>query len=187
MPLPLCLSLRLSLPPSLSLEQHTQLQAGAIGGRLKILSNPSIQFWPPSSSYRLSRVSGGSTVDQLKPLQSRGIRCLAASRMVERYFQNDMMVGPELDGDDVTRTILKAAAAALKVGRPMLLQEAAGLPPDFSMDQSSSYVLLRRCWQEVKACALQHRDVSGGGIYIGLGGVGLTYLRMAQRAARGYK
>lgn len=53
-----------------------------------------------------------------------------------------MTAGPELDGDDVTRTILKAAAAALKVGRHLMLQEAAGLPPALSMDQYSSYVFV---------------------------------------------
>jgi hypothetical protein len=36
--------------------------------------------------------------------------------MGERYFHNDINVGTELDGADVTRTILKAAAVALKVG-----------------------------------------------------------------------
>jgi hypothetical protein len=41
--------------------------------------------------------------------------------------------------------------------------------------------------QEVKACALKHKDISGGGIYVGLGGVGLTYLRMAQQVQRGFK
>jgi hypothetical protein len=41
--------------------------------------------------------------------------------------------------------------------------------------------------QEVKAAALQHRDVAGGGIYVGLGGVALTYLRMAQQVQRGFR
>jgi hypothetical protein len=36
--------------------------------------------------------------------------------MGQRYFQNTMVIGPELDGDDVDSVILKAAAAALKVG-----------------------------------------------------------------------
>jgi hypothetical protein len=35
--------------------------------------------------------------------------------MGERYFSNSMTLGPELDGDDVDRTLLKAAATALKV------------------------------------------------------------------------
>jgi len=35
--------------------------------------------------------------------------------MADRYFKNTMIIGPDLDGDDVTRAILKAAAAALKV------------------------------------------------------------------------
>jgi hypothetical protein len=33
----------------------------------------------------------------------------------------------------------------------------------------------------VKAAAKAHSDVSGGGIYVGLGGVALTYLRIAQQ------
>lgn len=41
--------------------------------------------------------------------------------------------------------------------------------------------------QDVKVCAEKHRDVSGGGIYVGLGGVGLTYLRMAQQVQRGFR
>jgi hypothetical protein len=40
--------------------------------------------------------------------------------MGERYFRNSMAVGPELDGDDVDRTLLKAAAAALKVSNTSL-------------------------------------------------------------------
>lgn len=40
--------------------------------------------------------------------------------------------------------------------------------------------------KEVKAAALQHRDVAGGGIYVGLGGIALTYLRMAQQVQRGF-
>jgi hypothetical protein len=35
--------------------------------------------------------------------------------------------------------------------------------------------------QAVKAAAKAHSDVSGGGIYVGLGGVALTYLRIAQQ------
>lgn len=41
--------------------------------------------------------------------------------------------------------------------------------------------------QEFKAAAVAHRDVSGGGIYVGVGGVGLTYLRMAQQVQRGFR
>jgi len=41
--------------------------------------------------------------------------------------------------------------------------------------------------QDVKVCAGKHRDVSGGGIYVGLGGVALTYLRMAQQVQRGFR
>jgi hypothetical protein len=47
--------------------------------------------------------------------------------------------------------------------------------------------LLRCLVQEVKVAALQHRDVAGGGIYVGLGGVALTYLRMAQQVQRGFR
>lgn len=39
--------------------------------------------------------------------------------------------------------------------------------------------------KKLKAAAKAHSDVSGGGVYVGLGGVALTYLRMAQRAQRG--
>lgn len=35
--------------------------------------------------------------------------------------------------------------------------------------------------QAVKAAAKAHQDVSGGGIYVGLGGVALTYLRIVQQ------
>lgn len=35
--------------------------------------------------------------------------------------------------------------------------------------------------QAVKAAAKAHSDVSGGGVYVGLGGVALTYLRIAQQ------
>lgn len=35
--------------------------------------------------------------------------------MGERSFSNSMTLGPELDGDDVDRTLLEAAATALKV------------------------------------------------------------------------
>lgn len=41
--------------------------------------------------------------------------------------------------------------------------------------------------QEVKSAAVCHRDVSGGGMYVGVGGVGLTYLRMAQQLQRGFR
>lgn len=40
--------------------------------------------------------------------------------MGQRYFQDTMVIGPELDGDDVDSVILKAAAAALKVGGGVL-------------------------------------------------------------------
>lgn len=39
------------------------------------------------------------------------------------------------------------------------------------------------CPQRVKAAAKQHTDVSGGGAYVGLGGVALTYLRLAERVS----
>lgn len=38
----------------------------------------------------------------------------------------------------------------------------------------------------VKAAAKAHQDVSGGGIYVGLGGVALTYLRIVQQVSRGF-
>ncbi|KAI8477471.1 MAG: Lanthionine synthetase C-like protein [Monoraphidium minutum] len=38
----------------------------------------------------------------------------------------------------------------------------------------------------VKAAALAHRDVSGGGVYVGLGGIALTYLRISQQVGRGF-
>lgn len=52
--------------------------------------------------------------------------------MGQRYFQNTMVIGPELDGDDVDSVILKAAAAALKVGGYF----AWVLPPAISLDCS---------------------------------------------------
>lgn len=39
----------------------------------------------------------------------------------------------------------------------------------------------------IKAAALAHRDVSGGGVYVGLAGVALLYLRMAQQLRRGVR
>jgi hypothetical protein len=48
--------------------------------------------------------------------------------MGERYFHNDMNVGTELDGADVTRTILKAAAAALKVRASRLISQLRDIP-----------------------------------------------------------
>lgn len=74
--------------------------------------------------------------------------------MSDRFFVNTIEIGPDLDDPEVTRQILKAAAAGLK---------------------------------QVKAKALSHQDVSGGGIYVGLAGVALTYLRMAQQLQRGFE
>lgn len=41
--------------------------------------------------------------------------------------------------------------------------------------------------QEVKAAAVSHKDVSGGSIYVGVGGVALTYIKMAQQLQRGFR
>eukprot|EP00879_Flechtneria_rotunda_P018916 GHRR01019854.1.p1 GENE.GHRR01019854.1~~GHRR01019854.1.p1 ORF type:complete len:297 (+),score=90.35 GHRR01019854.1:3715-4605(+) len=41
--------------------------------------------------------------------------------------------------------------------------------------------------KEVKAAAIQHQDVSGGSIYVGVAGVALTYLHIAQQVQRGVR
>eukprot|EP00775_Hariotina_reticulata_P009210 gene9210-9377_t len=41
--------------------------------------------------------------------------------------------------------------------------------------------------KEVKALAKVHKEVSGGGVYVGAAGIALVYLRMAQQLERGFK
>jgi hypothetical protein len=56
------------------------------------------------------------------------------------------------------------------------------VPPDFSSAQRRHVLqTAARALKEVKAAAAAHTDVSGGGVYVGLGGVALTYLRIAQQ------
>jgi hypothetical protein len=124
---------------------------------------------PQNSSY-----SFGMVRNRLARTHARsGSKRTLNAKMSDRFFPNASTAGVQLVPDQ-TASILSFASTALKVRK----RYSKAVP---YLQRSCSSVLPPL--QEIKQQASQHKDISGASIYVGSGGVALTYLHLARQVS----